>query len=125
LKKHVKHVALGGILTPIILALAAAIANGANQALNLNLHGTALAIFLVGFVAGATLVTSTSVKAEAAAALSDIGGLGGLITDLGLGDLLGGSSSRPPTTPDTPFAVPATAVGAPPPPPPVSAGGEN
>lgn len=89
MKSHLRHAALGGVLAPLILAIATAIANGAQEALHLNLHGTALAIFLVGFVAGATLVTTTSVKAEAQKLLGDVGGIGGLVKDLGLADLFG------------------------------------
>jgi hypothetical protein len=119
LKTHAKHVALGGVLAPLILAIAAAIANGAQQALNLNLHGTGLAIFLVGFVAGAALVTQTSIRAEASKVLSSAGGLGGLMDMVGE---LFGEPAEPavPTSPATGPIVP------PPPPPPTKLpGGEN
>lgn len=118
MKTHAKHVALGGILAPIILAIAAAIANGAQQALNLNLHGTALAIFVVGFVAGATLVTNASVKAEAAKVVAG-GGLGDLM-DIA-SSIFGGGDPSPPAASTSAATTPLP----PPPPAPKLPGGEN
>ena len=72
MKTHAKNAALGGGIVPVILAAAAAIANASQQALNLNLQGIALAIYLVGFVIAAAVVVGISLKVEGQKAIADL-----------------------------------------------------
>jgi len=104
LKTHAKHLTIAGVLTPIALAAAAAIANEAQTVLGLDLHGSALAIFLVGFVAGASLAVHGQLRLEAQKILAELG-----TGELDLGAVLGGLSGLFPTTEPSP-AKPAEPV---------------
>jgi hypothetical protein len=118
-KSHAKHVALGGVVVPVALALGAAIANGAQTALGLDLHGTALAIFLVGFVAGGAAVMHGQLKLETAKIANDLD-LGKMLGGIDLGGLFGSSddAEKPPPTSPASLSSPSAIIPPPPPPPP-------
>lgn len=116
MKKHVRHVTLGGVVGPLALAVAAAIANEAQTLLGLDLQGNALALFIAPFVLGAAAVLHGQLRLEAQKILAELGD-----GELDLGTLLGAvgnlfpAESPAPSTPVSPPAIPP----APPPPPPV------
>lgn len=123
MRTHAKHAVLGGGLVPVMLTAAVAIGNASQQALDLNLGGIALAIYLLGFVAAAAAVTIASLKFEGKAALAELGSpegldaLAGLAKSFGLGDLSGGSPG-PAEPPGPPFPRSSTSPAIAPPPPP-------
>lgn len=118
MKRHVGHITIGGFLVPLILGIAAAAGQGVQSGLGLGLNGVALAIFLVGFMAGASLVLHGSMKVEAAK----------LANDLDLGKMLGeaakalggfGGEEAPGGRPPSPFlggSTPPPSLDPPPPP---------
>lgn len=120
MKKHATHVLAGGIVAPIALALAVAIANEAQTLLGLHLDNVALAIYITPFLLGAAAIVHALVRLEIQRLINDLGSPGGL--DLGallggLGDILGGepTPSAPAAAPSPPPPAPGTL---PPPPPP-------
>lgn len=115
MKAHAKHVALGGLLVPVVLALSAGIGNGAQTALGLGLHGTALAIFLVGFVAGSTGILHGQLKLETAKIANEFD-LPKMLGDLG-GLFGGGDEEAVAAAPaSAPFAPPPSMIDTPAPP---------
>ena len=73
MKTHARNAVVGGGLVPVVLAAAAAVGNASQQALDLNLQGIALAIYLVGFVLAAAAVTAVSLKVEGQKAIASLG----------------------------------------------------
>lgn len=115
MKRHVGHITIGGFLVPLILGIAAAAGQGVQSGLGLGLNGIALAIFLVGFMAGASLVLHGSMKVEAAKLANDVdlgkmlgeaakalGGLGGGEGPSGTGSPSPFGPLTPPPTLDPP-----------------------
>lgn len=119
MKRHVKHLTLGGVIAPIILALGAVIGNAAQTALGFDFHGTALAIFLVGFFAGVAFVMHGNLKVEAAQIASEIDV--GKVLGSFAGGLFGGLGEESPATDQSPSplagAAAKPAIDPPPPPP--------
>lgn len=117
MKKHVRHVTLGGVVGPLALAIAAAIANEAQTLLGLHLDNQALAIFIAPFLLGAAAVLHGQLRLEGQKLMSELGNgeldLGGLLGSLGN---LFGDAAAPTTTPSGPDQ-PGTPLLPPPPPP--------
>lgn len=136
MKTHAKNAAVSGGLVPVVLAASTAIGNACQQALDLNLQGIALAIYLVGFAIAAAIVMAIALKVEGQKALADLtspeglDNIMGLVGKLGLGDLFKPPASTTDTPPDHPFAgtpfpttsAPTAAIAPPPAP---HRGGEN
>lgn len=119
MRTHAKNAALGGGLVPVVLAIAAAIGNASQQALNLGLQGIALAIYVGVFMIAAAIVVAIALKTEGQKAIASLGTPAGLDAIAGfVGDLFGGGSAAPTHAPDAPFPPsPAPAAIAPPLPP--------
>jgi hypothetical protein len=128
MKKHARHIAIGGIVGPLALVIAAVIANQAQTMLGLDLDNQALAIYIAPFLLGAAAIFHGQLRLEAAKITAELSS-GGL--DLGglLGEVLNGSpagpepgsgdvpaSPLPPAPPSSPPAPPAPPL--PPTPPP-------
>lgn len=119
MKKHVKHLAAGGVAVPTALAGAVTIANEIQTVLGLHLQGVGLAVFLSAFILGASAVMFGQLRLEAQRILAEIGN-----GELDLGQLLGSLGSlfpqpSPATSGDasTPAAAtPAPSAVIPPPP---------
>lgn len=125
MKKHVRHVTLGGVVGPIALAIAAAIANEAQTLLGLHLDNQALAIFIAPFLLGTAAVLHGQLRLEGQKLMAELGNgeldLGGLLGAVGdiFGDTGAKSTSTPPITPNA-SAEPAAPRRPPPPSPPPS-----
>lgn len=113
MKRHVKHIAAGGVAAPTTLGLVVAIANETQTLLGLHLQGVGLAIYVAAFLVAAAAIVHGQLRLEAQRLLSELGSgdfdLGALLNSLGpLGDLFGGGSQESPGT--------STPPGPPPPP---------
>ncbi|MDX6609039.1 MAG: hypothetical protein QOF85_964 [Solirubrobacterales bacterium] len=125
MKKHARHVTLGGVVGPLVLAIAAAIANEAQTLLGLHLDNQALAIFIAPFLLGAAAVLHGQLRLEGQKLMAELGkgelDLGGLLGAVGdiFGDT-GESTSTPQITPNADVEPPAAPTLPPPPSPPPS-----
>jgi hypothetical protein len=116
-KKHATIAGVGGLLVPIALALATAIANEAQTLLGLHLDNVALAIYLLPFLSGAAIVIQALFKLEAARlAKAFTDSFGSAFTDAAeakpapdLGKVLAGLGAEPPGGPPPPPPPPSPA----------------
>jgi len=116
-KTHARNTAIGGVLLPIALLIAAAIANEGQALLGLELDRVSLAIFLLPFLYGCAEAMKALMKLEASRIGKDL--LGSLD---GLGNLFSGDPSSTPPIPIVPTTPPPAGAAAPPPPPPPAGG---
>lgn len=119
MKRHVGNAGVGGILVPIALAIAAAIANEAQTLLGLRLHQQALAIFILPFLAGAALVIRELIKLELSKLLRAAGALvaSGAEPPEGLGAMMGPLPTDVGAVLRQGLGPPPSGAAAPPPPP--------